>query len=204
MTISLKFILMKMNLLYYILLWLIQRITFYFSSGTGLTPEGAACYIFAMQRILQLSKREGNSSLIRHVVLSQLLIHHIEKPFTRDSLGPGYNIPKYELESANAARLLAMNSTNKNLPTFISATERVGLDEDLACADPIRANYPFSMIHRLRDLPNAYQTSLETKCHLPKNSTWPSRVRSQGGALSLKTLGEYAANLHAYFPPLQG
>ena len=69
-----------------------KRITLYFSSGTGLTSEGAAGYTFAMHRILQLSQtkefREANSSLIRHVIFPQPLIHHIEKPYSRDILGP--------------------------------------------------------------------------------------------------------------------
>ena len=49
-----------------------KRIILYYLSGTGLTSEGAAGYIFAIQRILQLSQvnefREGNSSFIRHIV----------------------------------------------------------------------------------------------------------------------------------------
>ena len=55
------------------------------------------------------------------------------------------------------------------------------------------------MINRLANFPNAYQTSLATKCHLPKNSNWPSRKRNQGGALSLKTLGEFSTALHVDF-----
>ena len=55
------------------------------------------------------------------------------------------------------------------------------------------------MIHGLRNGPTAYQTSAATKFHLPKNSTWPSRERSHGGALSLKILGEYAAALYVDF-----
>ena len=93
---------------------------------------------------------------------------------------PEYNIPKYKLESANDARLLALNSncTDKNLRTFLSSTERDGLDEDLACADPTRANYRYSMIHRLRNVPKTYQSSVSTKCHLPKNMNWLSRERN--------------------------
>ena len=54
---------------------------------------------------------------------TQLLIHHNEKPFSRFSIDPDYNIPMYELESANAARLLALNSnfTDKNLGNFLSS-----------------------------------------------------------------------------------
>ena len=59
-----------------------------------------------MQRILQLTQtkefREGESSLIRHVIFPQPLIHHIDKPYSRDSLTPEYDMSMYELESANA------------------------------------------------------------------------------------------------------
>ena len=100
--------------------------------------------------------------MIRHIVFPQPLIPHITRPFSFFSKTPGLNIPKYELECVNAARLLALksNSNDKNLGTFLSATETVGLDEDLHCADPIRASMSFSMIHSLRNVPNTY--------HLPK------------------------------------
>ena len=139
-----------------------------------LKPYNLAIYILQLSQAKEF--REGNSSLIRHVVSPKPLIHHIKKPFSRFSMDPEYNIPKYELESANAPRLLALNSNcnDKNLGTFLSSTERVALDEDLPCADPIRANYPYSMIHRLHSVPNA----LSTNCHSPKNMTWPSRERS--------------------------
>ena len=96
-----------------------KTITLFFSSGTGLTSEGAAGYTFAIQPILQLSQakefKEDDTSLIRHVVFPHPLIQHIEKPYSRFSMDPEYNLPKYELESANAARLLALNinCTNK-------------------------------------------------------------------------------------------
>ena len=86
---------------------------------------------------------------------------------------------------------------DKIIGTFLSATELLGLDAELHCADPIRASISYSMIHRLSNVPNTYQTSHSTKCHLPKNMTWPSMERSHEGALSLKTLGEYCAALQA-------
>ena len=54
-------------------------------------------------------------------------------------MDPDYNIPMYELESANAARLLALNTncTDKNLGTFLSSTEMVGLDEGYGLIIPI-------------------------------------------------------------------
>ena len=90
------------------------------------------------------------------------------------------NIPKYELELANTARLLALNSNSmdKNLGNFLSTTELADLGEDLDCADPIRASTSYYMIHRLRNAPNTYQTSHSTKGHLPTNMTWPSMQRS--------------------------
>ena len=55
------------------------------------------------------------------------------------------------------------------------------------------------MVHRLRNGPTAYQTSVATKWNLPKTSTWPCKEWSHGGALSLKTLGEYVAALRVDF-----
>ena len=51
--------------------------------------------------------------MIRHVVFPQPLIPHITRPFSSFSRTPELNIPKYELECANAARLLAFNSNSK-------------------------------------------------------------------------------------------
>ena len=49
-----------------------KRITLCFSSGTGLTSEGAAGYTFAMQCILQVTQskesKEGKTNFIRHVL----------------------------------------------------------------------------------------------------------------------------------------
>ena len=119
--------------------------------------------------------------------------NHIAKPYSHDSMTPECNMPKYELEAANSARLMALNNSDKNLATFLSATETVGLDEDKTCQDPIRLAFTFTMVHQLRNVPNSYQTSVAVRCHLPKTCTWPSKERSKMGALSLKTLGEYAA-----------
>ena len=49
-----------------------------------------------MQRILQLTQtkefREGKNSLIKHVIFPLPLFSYIEKPYTRDSLTPDFNI----------------------------------------------------------------------------------------------------------------
>ena len=104
------------------------------------------------------------------------------------------NIPKYDL----AARILCLNSSTKDrtLGIFLSSTETVVIDENLTCADPIMQAMSYSVILRLINVPSTYQAAHITKCHLPLNMTWPSSDRSHGGALSLKTLGEYYAGLH--------
>lgn len=118
------------------------RITLFFASGSGLTLEGAQGQTYAMARILQMCNaiqfEEGDISLIRHVIFPQPLIPSLEKP--NPAKARSYNIPKYELEAANAAsRLLCLNSSSadKKLGTFISSTETVGLDDNLTCTDPI-------------------------------------------------------------------
>jgi hypothetical protein len=51
------------------------------------------------------------------------------------------------------ARLMALNNSDKNLATFLSANERVGLDEDQTCVDPIRPYFTLTLIHRMRNGP---------------------------------------------------
>ena len=124
------------------------------------------------------------------------MIPSLERPdVTR---GPLFNIPKYELECANAARLLSLNSStaDKKLATFISSTESVGMDYNLTCNDPIRQVLPFTVMTRLRGIPNTTQSAVATKIHLPNKMSWPADNRSYKGALTLKTLGEYCASLH--------
>jgi hypothetical protein len=69
-------------------------------TGTGLTSEGAQRQTFAIQRILQLCQsrefKEGEHSMIRHVVFPQPLIPHIEGPFSSFIKTPEMNILKYE------------------------------------------------------------------------------------------------------------
>ena len=84
-----------------------SRITLFFSSGSGLTLEGPQGQTYAMGRILQLYNalhfKKGDGSLIKNVIFPQPLIPSLEKP--NSAKGPAYNIPKYELEAANVARL---------------------------------------------------------------------------------------------------
>ena len=124
------------------------RITLFFSSGFGLTLEGAQGQTHAMARILQLCNAkefiEGDKLLICHVIFPQPLIPILEK--SNPAKTPAYNIPKYDLEAAIAARLLCLNSgsANKKLGTFISSTESVGIDENLTCSDSIRQAFSIS------------------------------------------------------------
>ena len=75
------------------------------------------------------------------------------------------NIPKYDIECANAARLLCLNISTKDnkLGTFLSSTETVGIDENLTCVDPVRQALSYSIILRLRNVPNTYQSAHITK-----------------------------------------
>ena len=108
------------------------------------------------------------------------------------------NIPKYEIEMANAARLLSLNSSTQDskLGTFLFSIETVGIEENLTCVDPVRRALSYSIILRLGNVPNTYQSAHTTKCHLSEKMTWMSMYRSHAVALSLQTLGEYCASLH--------
>ena len=54
----------------------------------------------------------------------------------------------------------------------------------------------YSILLRLRNLSNTYQSAHITECHLPEKMTWLSMDRSHAGALTLQTLGEYCASVH--------
>ena len=92
------------------------------------------------------------------------------------------------MEFTGAARLLALNHTNSKWShTFISNTESVGLDADMHCEDPHRANYTFTAIEKLRYNPGHHQYCVPIKCKLSKMMTWPAKERSYANkALSLE------------------
>ena len=150
-----------------------KRVILFFASGSGLTLEGAQGQTFAMQRILQLCNAKeikvGDNSLIRHFILPYPWIPYITRPFTTHSKTVEANVPKYEIECTNAARLLLLNSSTKEkqLGNFLSSAETVGIGENLICGDPIRQALSYSIILRLRNVPNTYQSSHITKCHSP-------------------------------------
>ena len=83
-----------------------KTVTLFFASGSGLTLEGAQGQTFAMQRILQLCNakefKEGDIPLIRHVIFPQPLLTYIKRPNSTHSTVEA-NIPKYDIEFANAA-----------------------------------------------------------------------------------------------------
>ena len=61
-----------------------KKVTLFFSSGSGLTSEGAQGQTYALQRILQLCnakefKKEDNS-LIRHIIFPHPLITKVARP----------------------------------------------------------------------------------------------------------------------------
>ena len=76
-----------------------KNITLFYTSGTGLTSEGAQGQTFAIQRILQLCQsrefNEGENSMIRHIIFPQPLIPYIVRPFSSFSKAPELNIPEY-------------------------------------------------------------------------------------------------------------
>ena len=104
--------------------------------------------------------------------------------------GPGQNMRKYAQEASNAARLILLSSIEKGWATFLFATEKVGLDGEQSCQDPIRQAY------KLWNKPNAYQTAVSARCFLSKACTWPCKTRSFNKALALRTISKYAAALH--------
>ena len=179
-----------------------KPVTLFYSTGSGLTSEGPAGTTFAMQRILGLSQsnilKDGETPIIQNVIFPQPLTHFTDAPMSKYCKEPEHNSPKYEMESTGAAHLLAQNHTNSKWShTFISHTESVGLDGELQCEDPHRANYTFTAMEKLRHNPGHHQHCVPIKCKLSKMMTWPAKGRSYSNkALSLEILGEYSNALH--------
>ena len=84
-----------------------KKLTLFFASDSGLTLEGSQGQTYAMQRILQLRNakefKEGDNSLIRHIIFPQPLNPYFTRPFSTHSKTVEANMPKYELECANIA-----------------------------------------------------------------------------------------------------
>ena len=120
------------------------------------------------------------------MLFPQPFIDHLAKPYSCDHKEHNQTMTKYALEAANSALLMALNNSDKRLVTFLSATETAVLDEEQTCHDPIRLAYTFTMILRLWNAPNPYQTSVTARCNLPKTCTWPGKERSYKSPLKLK------------------
>ena len=62
-------------------------------------------------------------------------IHHVFMHFGQGSKDAAQNIPKYALDTNNAAWLPVLNSADKSCKTFLSSTETVGIDDGFGCQD---------------------------------------------------------------------
>ena len=122
-----------------------------------------------MQRILGLCQADNlkgsKTPIIRKAIFPQPWIHFTDAPMSQFCKEPEYNMPKYVMESAGAGHLLALNHTNSKWShTFLSNTGSVGLDTDLTCEDPHRANYTYSALEKLRYNPGQHQHCVPIKC----------------------------------------
>jgi hypothetical protein len=129
---------------------------------------------------------------VKRIVFLQPAIPSI--PLPSDKTEMKERLAMLDIEMANAARLISLNSSSGNyqLKTFLSATESVMVDELGESKDELRKWSTFQTITKLKNYITSTQVGAMNKCHLSKFLVWPSK----GNALTLNFLAQYSAAIH--------
>ena len=177
-----------------------KEIHVFISSGSGMRADQATGYSVEMQRIINLTSSrafgEGRSTLFKNVVFLQPAIPFL-KPPTKD-MDIKQQMALVEIEAANTARRLCINSSSKNnsIKTFLSATESVGMTMEATTDSPIREMTRFPVLTNLKNHTDILSHSVLKPCQLTFNRKfeWLDESRSnRDGSLCLEFLSEYAA-----------
>ena len=102
-------------------------------SGTSLILEGPAGYTYAMQHALDLTACKsfgvGKHNLFRRMIFVQPSTNNTTRPDNKSNMKG--MMAHLSVESTNTARLLSISSSSANftLRTFLSATEKVKVEE---------------------------------------------------------------------------
>ena len=132
-----------------------KEIHLFISSGSGLISDQASGTSYQMQRGLNLSSSEklgkGKSSVFKRIVFLQPAIPSIPMPTEKTEMKE--RLAMLEIETANAARLISLNSSSGNyqLKTFLSATESVMVDELPEEKDELRRWSTFQSVTKLKN-----------------------------------------------------
>ena len=184
-----------------------KEIHIFVSSGTGMRVDQGTGYSTEMQRIMNLSSSKcfgsGKHSQFKNVVFLQPALPYLDPPTNK--MPPKQQLALIDIESANVARRLAINSSSPSLAlkTFLSATENVGMDQDASTDCSLREMVKFQCMTNLRNHTNNLSHGVLKPCHLTSNQRfeWFSKERSNpDGSLTLSFISEYSAAVQIDYP----
>ena len=122
-----------------------KEIHVFIASGTGMRADQATSYSVEMQHIINLTSSrcfgQGRHTLFKNVVFLQPAIPFLNPP--TNEMPHKQQLALIDIEAANTARRLAVNSSSSNnsLKTFLSATEGVGMNLDATTNCALRENH---------------------------------------------------------------
>merc|ERR1711940_405127 len=134
--------------------------------------------------------------MFKTVVFLQPAIPYLDPP--NNSMPLKKQMALVEIESANTARRLCINSSSKNnsIKTFLSATEGIGMDLDATTNCALREMTRFPVMTNLKNHTDNLSHGVLKPCQLTFNRKfeWLHESRSNAdGSLSVSFLAEYAA-----------
>ena len=143
-----------------------KEIHLFLSSGSGLISDQASGTSYQMQRGLDLISSEklgkGKSCVFKRIVFLQPAIPSI--PLPTDKTEMKERLAMLDIEMANAARLISLNSSSGNYQqkTFLSATESVMVDELGDSKDELRKWSTFQTVTKLKNYITSTQVGEST------------------------------------------
>ena len=177
-----------------------KEIHIFIASGSGMRADQATGYSVEMQRIINLTSSrcfgEGRKTMFKTVVFLQPAIPYLDPPM--NSMPLKQQMALVEIESANTARRLCINSSSKNnsIKTFLSATEGLGMTFDAETDCTLRELTRFPVMTNLKNHCDNLSHSVLQTCQLTYNRKfeWLHKSRSNpDGSLTVGFLSEYAA-----------
>ena len=143
----------------------------------------------------------GNHNLFRRIICVQPATNNTTMASNKSSVKE--IMAHLSVESSNTARLMSVSSSSSNfmLRTFLSATEKVKVEEshedlDEGLFSQLRYAHNFQVVTRLQNFISSNQQGEMRRTYLSRRPTISSEGRSIDGKLTPGFLGEYAAAVH--------
>jgi hypothetical protein len=143
-----------------------------------------------------ISSKKLGEGVFKIIVFLEPAIRSI--PLPTDKTEMKERLAMLDMEMANAARLISLNSSSGNyqLKTFLSETESVRVDELGESKDELRKWSTFQTVTKFKNYITSTMVGEMNKCHLSKFPVWRSKGRSEGNTLTLNFLAQYLAAIH--------